>query len=204
MALSGCVAILSCLTPIRGEELSSSRSAAPLVLNFATPVDSLPEDEYGFTDVNNLQHLLETKGGLNSAVAYDFSWWIVVASHLEGVPVRLLASLISVESSFRVNVRSHAGAEGPAQVIKFFWSDRCHWGLNTPEGNIRCGASVLRHYKDRCGGWDCALAMYNLGPARLSRGGKEIAAAERYKRRISRANTRLFGLPINVNERVVF
>ena len=54
--------------------------------------------------------------GTDPLVAEEFSGWIYEASKRHRIEGELIASLISVESSFRKSVVSHRGAVGPAQV----------------------------------------------------------------------------------------
>ena len=81
------------------------------------------------------------------------------------IEAELIASLISVESSFRKSVVSHRGAVGPAQVKPKHWQDFCgNNDLYDPEQNVYCGAMILSYLIDRCHGeYGCALSAYNVG-----------------------------------------
>jgi soluble lytic murein transglycosylase-like protein len=125
--------------------------------------------------------------GKPSDEAAKWAEWLVPAARVEGVPVQILIAVVATESSFRTAVRSNANAIGPAQVRPLFWASYCDTDIDTPEGNIRCAAKVLAHYRDRCGGsWENALACYNVGPRGLRLPGGE-AAAERYLAKIRAA-----------------
>ena len=96
--------------------------------------------------------------------ARRFAGWILDAADRQRLEPELIASLVQVESGFRENARSVAGAVGPAQVQPRYWSEFCgRDDLNDPAHNIHCGAQVLAHLKERCGAWNCALVAYNVG-----------------------------------------
>ena len=103
--------------------------------------------------------------GTDPSVAGEFSEWIYEASKRHSIEADLIASLISVESSFRKSVVSHGGAVGPAQVKPKHWQDFCgNNDLYDPEQNVYCGAMILSHLMDRCrGDSNCALSAYNVG-----------------------------------------
>jgi len=96
--------------------------------------------------------------------ATEFAGWILEAADRQQLAPELIASLVFTESSFRKQVRSRAGAIGPAQVKPGYWADFCGArDLWDPEQNVYCGAQVLAHLKERCGNLECALASYNVG-----------------------------------------
>ena len=102
--------------------------------------------------------------GLEPGPAVEFAGWILEAADRQRLEPELIASLVQVESHFRKRVRSHAGAVGPAQVKPRYWSEFCGGDdLTNPRYNIHCGAQVLAHLMELCGGGECALAAYNVG-----------------------------------------
>ena len=102
--------------------------------------------------------------GLERGRALQFAGWILEAADRQGLEPELIASLVRVESGFREHARSNAGAIGPAQVKPRYWSEFCGGDdLTDPRFNIHCGAQVLVHLKELCGGGECALATYNIG-----------------------------------------
>jgi len=114
--------------------------------------------------------------GLNSGRATEFAGWILEAADRQQIEPELIASLVFVESSFRKQVRSYVGAIGPAQVRPRYWARFCgDDDLTDPRLNIHCGAQVLAHLKELCGGGECALAAYNVGMNSLRK-----QAAHRY------------------------
>jgi soluble lytic murein transglycosylase-like protein len=111
---------------------------------------------------------LEEGFGLRPEAADTFAAWILEASDRQQLPEDLIASLIYTESTFRTRVRSWSGAIGPAQVKPRFWTRFCGGvDLADPEQNVYCGAQIVAHYTARCGDFDCALRLYNVGPANL-------------------------------------
>lgn len=82
-----------------------------------------------------------------------------------GIDPQLIFALIEVESNFRADAVSHAGAIGLMQVMPF-WADVLSDGnprqLRDPRINIRFGCLILRHYLDmEKGNVDRALGRYN-------------------------------------------
>ena len=113
---------------------------------------------------------------LESAKAREFAGWILEAADRQRLEPELIASLVQVESGFRKHARSYAGAVGPAQVKPRYWSEFCGGDdLTEPRFNINCGAQVLAHLKELCGGGECALVAYNIG-----RNGTRIQAGRRF------------------------
>ena len=102
--------------------------------------------------------------GLEPPRAVEFAGWILEAADRQRLEPELIASLVQVESGFRKHARSHLGAVGPAQVKPRYWTEFCGGDdLTDPRLNIHCGAQVLAHLKELCGGGECALAAYNIG-----------------------------------------
>ena len=169
----------------------------------------LPESEVDFDSRNEIELQLQDlmvaeaieviKVNLMSAYGLDrrratgFSRWVYEAHVATGVPVVHLVSLIATESSFRVSVKSAAGAVGPAQVIPRFWSDYCSGDLADPQSNILCGARILKLYRERCDAWDCAFKTYNVGPSNYERS-DYLPAMARYIKKIYRYQALFAGL----------
>jgi hypothetical protein len=135
----------------------------------------------------NLKKLLIKSYGINNTRAENFADWILLSTLSSDITPETMAALIMTESSFRYEIKSHAGAVGPAQVIPFFWNDSCHGDLeNDPQMNIKCGVIVLEKYKKRCNGsLKCAFEMYNVGPTNF------------YKKKFDGAKKRYYSKIIN-------
>jgi soluble lytic murein transglycosylase-like protein len=82
-----------------------------------------------------------------------------------GIDPQVIFALIEVESNFRADAVSHAGAIGLMQVMPF-WTKVLSNGnvkqLYEPRVNIRYGCLILRHYLDmENGNFDRAFGRYN-------------------------------------------
>jgi soluble lytic murein transglycosylase-like protein len=89
---------------------------------------------------------------------------ILVAKEVNIDPVLLLA-VISVESNFNPNIKSHAGAEGLMQVMTSVHKDKFElYGGTTqavkPEVNIRVGAYILKYLIATAGSLRNGLKYY--------------------------------------------
>lgn len=168
---------------------SVAQPVPPVVKALPLPASD-PAPALGSYHVDEFAVLLERIFGLDSARALTFSDWILEASTRQQLPPEILASLVYTESSFRKRVVSWAGAIGPAQVMPQYWEDFCGGvDLLDPEHNIYCGAQVLAYYKSQCGDLECALRLYNVGPANLRRPSYQQASS-RYLARIESTRVR--------------
>ena len=97
---------------------------------------------------------------------------IAKASETYNVPVSLIRALIFVESSFKPDAVSVAGAEGLMQLMPTT-SDMLGVGDPfDPEENIMAGTKLLRNLLDRFEqDLDRALAAYYLGPSAVPKHG---------------------------------
>ena len=97
---------------------------------------------------------------------------IARASAIHNVPISLIKALIFVESSFKPDAVSIAGAQGLMQLMPTT-SDML--GVSDPfdpEENIMAGTKLLRKLLDRFDqDVDRALAAYYLGPSAMSKRG---------------------------------
>ena len=121
--------------------------------------------------------------------AHEFAGWILEAADRQRLAPELIASLVFTESSFRKQARSPAGAIGPAQIKPRYWARFCGVrDLRDPEQNIYCGAQVLVHLEERCGGLECALASYNVGFNAWQRqaGLRYVSRIERHRSKFDR------------------
>ena len=86
------------------------------------------------------------------------------------LPLALLAAVANVESQFRPDARSTAGAHGLLQVLPST-ATSLHLDVSTPERNVLAGARYLRMLFDRFHSADLALAAYNAGPTAVDKAG---------------------------------
>lgn len=98
-----------------------------------------------------------------------------------GISPRLLAAVAKVESGYRADAVSSAGAVGVMQLMP-----ETAQGLGVdphdPVASIDAGARLLRDLRDRFGSIEVALGAYNVGPGTISRAGGIVpgSQAERY------------------------
>jgi len=115
----------------------------------------------------NLTNYISSKYSIDDDKAYNISSWIIEASDVYDIPMEKLAAVVAIESSFRDNVRSGAGAYGLAQINRKVWKNdligEIYDFMNDPRDNVFAGAHILSLYKEKCGGWECAIKAYNVG-----------------------------------------
>lgn len=91
-----------------------------------------------------------------------------------GVPAPLVHAVISVESAFNPNARSHAGAQGLMQLMPFTAK---RFGVEDsfdPIENIRGGTIYLKFLLEKFNDVELALAGYNAGENAVVRHGYQI------------------------------
>ncbi len=81
-----------------------------------------------------------------------------------GIDASLVQAVIEVESGYRVNAVSSAGAEGLMQIMPGTQKDLGVRDSFDPNDNIRAGVLYLKQMLDRFGTLPLALAAYNAGP----------------------------------------
>lgn len=89
------------------------------------------------------------------------------AATAHGIDPKLLTAVVWVESGFKPDAVSHAGAIGLAQLMPGT-AELLGVDPYDPEQNLAGGARFLREMIDRFGRVDLALAAYNAGPARVA------------------------------------
>ena len=114
---------------------------------------------------------------------------VVKYARRHDVPESLVLAVISVESSFRPEVQSPAGAVGLMQLMPRTAASlaarlgRDSYDLSDPDFNIDAGTAYLAYLLKRFGELDPALAAYNAGPSRISRLKRAGVALPSYSRR---------------------
>lgn len=92
------------------------------------------------------------------------------AADAHRVDAGLLAGIATVESRWRPDARSRAGARGLMQIMPSTGRRLRCGDLFDPETNLRCGARLLRRLLDRYDDHvDYALAAYALGAGKVDR-----------------------------------
>jgi soluble lytic murein transglycosylase-like protein len=106
------------------------------------------------------------------------------------VPVAIILGLIEIESSFKAQAVSRAGARGLVQVMPIH--DRGPVSITDPVANLRAGLDYLADMKRDFGTWDRALRAYNGGPKNadnpaLTKYARAVMAkADQYQREMER------------------
>jgi len=103
---------------------------------------------------------------------------IVRAAERHGLDPKLLHALVAVESAYRPQAVSHAGAAGLTQLMPATALDLGVTDRTDPTENLRGGADYLARQLVRFGDVRLALAAYNSGPERVARLGRIPAIAE--------------------------
>ena len=86
-----------------------------------------------------------------------------------GIDPRLVQAVIEVESGYRVDAVSSAGAEGLMQIMPATQKELGVRDSFDPNDNIRAGVLYLKRMLDRFGDVSLALAAYNAGPSHVDK-----------------------------------
>jgi soluble lytic murein transglycosylase-like protein len=109
-----------------------------------------------------------------------------------GIPAKVLAAIGYVESRFRTEAVSSAGAVG---MMQFLPSTAASMGVDPydPASAIDGTARYLRSALDRFGSIEQAIASYNVGPGAIARAGgvQPGSQAERYLTKVLDATGRI-------------
>ena len=111
---------------------------------------------------------------LRPALARRLAARVVGESDAAGIDARLVVALVAVESSWTVDARSRAGADGLGQLMP---ATAASLGVDPadPEANLHGTVAYLRtllaHYAGYAGAQQYALAIaaYNAGPGAVDR-----------------------------------
>ena len=101
-----------------------------------------------------------------------FAEAIAEAADRHGLDRKLLHALVVVESAYRPQACSHAGASGLTQLMPGAAADLGVRDRFDPYENLRGGADYLARQILRFGDLRLALAAYNSGPDRVARLGR--------------------------------
>jgi hypothetical protein len=125
-------------------------------------------------------------GSVSPSTPYAAMFETAGARH--GIPPRVLAAVGYVESRFRTDAISSAGAVG---MMQFLPGTAASMGVDPydPASAIDGAARYLRHGLDRFGSLEEAIAAYNVGPGTISRAGGVLPGtqAERYLMKVIEA-----------------
>lgn len=86
-----------------------------------------------------------------------------------GIDASLVQAVIEVESGYKVNAVSSAGAEGLMQIMPQTQQELGLEDSFDPDANVHAGVRYLKKMLDRFGSLHLALAAYNAGPGRVDK-----------------------------------
>ena len=134
---------------------------------------SLEEPDFGGPPIVIELHEGHKQARPSSAQApADVEKIIAAASAKYHVPIELVRAVVAVESGFRKDAVSHAGAQGLMQLMPDTAADLGVRDAFDPVENVNGGtrylAFLLKHFQDE----ELAVAAYNAGPARVAREGR--------------------------------
>jgi soluble lytic murein transglycosylase-like protein len=95
----------------------------------------------------------------------------VRASRDTGLQLSMLVAVAQVESEFKPDARSVAGAKGLMQVVPTT-AQELNLDVDRPATNVLAGARYLEQMLDRFASVDLALAAYNAGPTIVEKLGR--------------------------------
>lgn len=117
-----------------------------------------------------------------SPLSQPFADAVATAAERHGLDPKLLHALVAVESAYRVDAVSHAGAAGLTQLMPATARDLGVRDRFDADANLLAGADYLARQLLRFGDVRLALAAYNAGPGRVAQLGRipEIAETKHY------------------------
>jgi len=153
------------------ESLWNNLSSDDEESNWTNPSKSLASEESNWDSIGN-----ENKVNAKDPLKYSFEPSDKSEPYLQstsaaekkyGLPENLLNQLINTESEFNPDALNPSGATGIAQIVPK-WHPKVD--ATDSEASIDYAASLLKKHHDKFGDWDSALAAYNAGPNRVSKG----------------------------------
>lgn len=105
-------------------------------------------------------------------LAQPYGEAVSAAAERHGLDAKLLHALVTVESAYRADAVSRAGAAGLTQLMPATARDLGVRDRFDPAANVLAGADYLARQLVRFGDLRLALAAYNAGPERVARLGR--------------------------------
>lgn len=105
-------------------------------------------------------------------LSQPFANAVATAAERHGLDPKLLHALVAVESAYRVDAVSRAGAAGLTQLMPATARDLGVRDRFDPHANLVAGADYLARQLLRFGDLRLALAAYNAGPVRVAQLGR--------------------------------
>lgn len=118
---------------------------------------------------NAARYIKRHNSSLSESDASTFAGYLVSAADKFKIQLSVLLALVKVESGFKPEATSPAGARGLTQVIPKYHNDKIQeartffntYSIYEPKLNIYVGAWALRDMVDRSGDLETGLLMYN-------------------------------------------
>ncbi|MBM4396733.1 MAG: lytic transglycosylase domain-containing protein, partial [Deltaproteobacteria bacterium] len=139
----------------------------------------------------DVESIAEPAGGIEGIEAI-----VAAASAAEGIPEPLLRAVIMVESGFRPDVVSPAGAQGLMQLMPLTADSLDVDDPFDPKQNVMAGARFLRQLSNRFhGDVERVVAAYYAGPTAVARHGGIPDSCAPYVRKVLALYRKYTGVP---------
>ncbi len=186
--------------PLVAALLTAGLAAGSCDLAPASPQSGNPEPRAAAklpahpAQVEGIAGYLTSRTDLGPDASRGLARTLVSEARAHGFEPALVLGLIQVESTFRPDAVSSAGAVGLMQIrpatgrylakqMRMPWAGR--ETLLDPEANVRLGIAYLAELRDGFGNLGAALAAYNWGPSRIrSRLTRGAGLPQGYARRV--------------------
>jgi soluble lytic murein transglycosylase-like protein len=177
-----------------GTTIGTTIGTTPAIDQMSAPISADSSDDAGFTEVyaraiGNEAALLPVSSPLTGdgvvPPGTPYAAEFVAAGERHGISPTILAAVGFVESSYRPDAVSSAGAIGVMQLMP---ATAASLGVNAsdPASAIEGAARLLSSFRDRFGSIELALAAYNVGPGTIANSGGIApgSQAERYVNKV--------------------
>ena len=175
-------------SPTTTVQTDTTIGTAPSVGQTAGPTTALPSTDGGFAEVyaravGSVPSVGNTLGGGTTSLpaGTPFAAEFAAAGERYGISPTILAAVGFVESSYRPDAISPAGAIGVMQLMP---ATAASLGVDptNPASAIDGAARMLSGLRDRFGSIELALGAYNVGPGTIANAGGITpgSQAERY------------------------
>jgi len=137
---------------------------------FASVASAHPSKRVGAAHLPAIPERTESAAG-RCPIPPAFRRAFVRAARDTGLQLSMLVAVAQVESEFKPDARSVAGAMGLMQVVPTT-AEELNLDVDRPATNVLAGARYLKQMLERFARVDLALAAYNAGPTIVERLGR--------------------------------